>query len=789
MNEYSSVQHDLDPNPQPISYFELKADLFREKDNSFSDAPVSKYRTVFHKVALDPGTYLSCGTHLRELDLLAADTAVLNFQAGSGKTELLLDCVQRYAASNEYVVFYCAPFLRLLSELSDKLTQRKVTYVDCTKLAKLDTAASPSPQAIVHLMTPDFLLSSGGRKYVRQATKKRDYREELRSYLHTHGCKVIVILDEIHEKTSVFDAERFPHLLEWFGLVHKVFIASATFTHDAVEVVKAVSFLTERRISVFQADRVKGKTQARLHLHICAQNYSERDLHGLAGLDRVIRAASDRQFHLLAAFKNLAKKLIDDKHSPSGQAISERTSKPLLLTGNNKTAFDESRCSIGTTFKTGVNITTSEAVLIVVLPGITGENVDSAKLGAFSDMRSSVIQAFARVRNGGDIHVFMPPFTTYIHNTDFLLDVRCENVLRSLRGETISQVAYRNEQELFDEFTQLHHIRQQKLAAFKRSVDPATANAYDHTVGFSSLYDYTLAEYPSFKDETLDENGQGLGPFILWMALQEQFTNCSLSTLTVEAYTGATVSLPKDSSWTEFLQAEAKRRLAEYHPSSIHDGIETILQVLGENSSGEQITYLLDPRTSGLKTGTLRELYGQTRVITEAVYNVAEALVLSKPLKKGARFNFLVSSAISQPLIVPKTQEDYFTLIQNSLQDLKHEVLNSAKNVGGKLYLPASFTDVLSESVKQVCAKLVDLLQTATTEVALLKSGLVPLPGYSKEDLDYWSVALRLLRQELGLSGVPHSREGRADIFGKQEPHYKLKVTNIASSTEDFRQS
>jgi hypothetical protein len=773
MNEYRSVHYSFSPVAQPIRYFKLTADMFQ------AAAAPGAFTPVFHQVSLAPGSYLSLATYLAALDLTSSDTIVLNFQVGIGKTEVQLDCVQQYANSDEYIVFYCAPFLRLLQEIGAKLKKRGVPYFDCTKLGGQEggaEAAPTIPQATVHLMTSDFLLGSGGRKSARQAVQKSRYQNALKAHLAAQGKKVILFLDEIHEKTAVFDVERLPHLLGWVGLVHKVFIASATFTYDAVEVVKAVSFLTGRRISVFQADRVKGAHQARLHLHLCAQPYSERDLHGLAGLAEVIQAYPHRPFHLLAAFRNLAKRIVDDKAGAIGRALTARPQKPVLLTADNKTVFEESKSSVGTTFKTGVNITSSEAVLIAVLPGTSTDHLEVAKQGTFTDMRSSVVQAFARVRNGGDIHVFLPPFASYIHNVDFMLDVKCEDLLRQLQGAATTQVVYQEEQTLYEEFAQLHRDRQQALALFRQTVGPDIAAAYDAVIGFSSLYEYTIAEYPAFKDAALERQKQGLGPLILWMALQDQFTNCSLASVRVETYISNTISLPEELTWTEFLQAEVARRLPGYQADSLHEAIETILHQLERNPAGEPLVYVLNPRTKGLTRGSLRALYDQSKPITEAVFAVAESLVLPAPLKKSARFDLLVRQARPAASMVPQTQEDYFSLVQAAVQNFKGEVFAAAKQVHGAWYLPASFTEVLSAPARQAGDRLVEVLIMALRDVPLLRTGITPLPGYSTAQQDYWEVALYLLRQSLGILGRQPSREGRADAFGKQVPHYKLPV-------------
>ncbi|MCI1188026.1 DEAD/DEAH box helicase family protein [Hymenobacter sp. DH14] len=738
------------------------------------------FYTSFEKIVLH-ARHLDASTDLVRLAPFSSDTSILNFQVGTGKTHVLFDYIGQYLATGtDFTIFYCAPFLRLLNEITRELSKRGISYFDCTQIDSRedeDTFANPENfDYQVQLMTPDFLLGSGGKKSVRQALGKSGYKDKLRDHLLTSERKVVLIVDEIHEKTSIFSSQHLPELLQWTGLVHKAFIASATFTADAVEVSKAVSFLTGRRITVFQADRIKGPQQARLHLHICTQEYGEKDLHPLAGLEEVIKRYPSRPIHILTAYKSIAQKLATGRDSVAAEAVRGLVPRPLLLTSDNKTPFNETKNSIGTTFKTGVNIVSKDGVLIAILPGQNTDQAGSLALGTFTDMRSSVVQAFARLRNGGDLHVFMPPFDGHIRSKDFVTQAWGDMLLGTKVGVSSKDAGiYIEEDQVLTDFDKLYTHREKLLAAFKAIADSETGASYDMLVKFEGRYDFVLSEYPAFKDAFLDKENQGLPSLILWMAVHDQFINCSLETVTVEKYVSSSVKKAAGEAWAEVFKKSISGRLPTHKPTSSFKAIETLVQLLDEDAAESDETPLY-----GVKKVRIQELVANTKDAADAVLDLSLSWLSpdgSVPKKKDW-FTKLVHDSKPWDGSSPVEQEDYYSVIKSALNDLATETINTATLLGGKLYLRATFDKHLSEDATQLLAVLANALKEAVQSAFLLNIGAVHLPGFStanpQTEQDYVQVGLRMLRQALGLVGKQPSRIGRKDLFGVENPHYLI---------------
>lgn len=791
ISRYSSTSVKIPKTRRSIRYFELTKDMFADEASDPAGKPQRSFDASFEKVVLRSGEYLDPTTNLANLNPFNSDTTVLNFQVGTGKTQVLFNYIAQYiTAGSEYTVFYCAPFLRLLNEITRELNKRSISYFDCTKISsqsdedKYTTAENFESQ--VQLMTPDFLLSSGGRRYMRQSSNKQGYRQELRDYLGANQRKVVLIVDEIHEKPAVFASQYLPSLMAWNGLVHKTFIASATFTQDSVQVCKAVSFLTKRRLQVFQAGRVKGPIQARLHLHVCSHSYGEKDLNYLAGLAEVIQGAKERPIHILTAFKSIAKKLAEGKGSAASDAMGDLVPKPFLLTAENKTPFDETRSSIGTTFKTGVNIKSAKGVLVAVLPGLGSDNNGTPNMGTFTDIRSSVVQAFARLRNGGDIHVFMPPLTNYIRNADHGIDLSCTTLLDRLGSRnTQDSEPYLNELQLLEGFKSLYAQRRSMLEEFKNGTDSETVAAYDALIQFEGLYDYLLSEYTQYKDSALEASGQGLAPLVLWMALNEQFTNCSLETITIESYIPLSTKLPNGSTWAALFQEKIHGQLISRTFTSVFEAIESVLQLLEKNevAPDEPCLYEAIVPGKGLKQDTIRALHMESKVIATAIFNIAEGLVFpTNPPKKREKFLLLVEGAKEWDWTSPSKDEDYYSMVQRTLRAATQEVINMAKEVGSNHYLPEDYESCLSYEAARILSHLMGTLEQLVEHDSLTRFDTVYLPGFSnpvkkpKTEPDFRVAALQLIRQQLGLVDQQLSRKSRADIFGTGTKHYTLKL-------------
>jgi hypothetical protein len=256
----------------PIDYFKLEESYFKPDFN------VTK-----HLSKLSPGQYFVLGNIFKPDD---KETVVFNLQVGQGKTTLCYDLIEQYEKKG-YCVIVCSPYIKLVNKDYEEIklrVEKKSTsglvkgtipkvfrYDDVNVLnhwgdLMKDVVAYTHT---VHVMTINCLLGNPGNNAYEQAFSKQDYLKELIDVANWKGQKVVLFIDEIHESIGNFSPLLIPNLLKWNGLVNKVFIASATFTPATIPVIKAFSLLTDKNIRIFETERIKNKTQADIHLHIC----------------------------------------------------------------------------------------------------------------------------------------------------------------------------------------------------------------------------------------------------------------------------------------------------------------------------------------------------------------------------------------------------------------------------------------------------------------------------------------------------------------------------------------
>jgi hypothetical protein len=766
------------------------------------DSPKRVFQVEIHSVSINPAGYITRSEALKELDLAMNDTTVLNFQVGTGKTTVLYDIIEEYIRmGEEYTIFYCAPFLRLISEVKSALKKKGITCFDCVSITgDTDASTLSAPKnldARVQLMTPDFLLGRGGESATKQLSQKREYKVELRRRIEAENRRVILILDEIHENTAVFNSHRMPHLLQWRGLIKKVFIASATFTYDSVQVTRAVSFLTDQRIGVFQADRVKNKIQARLHLHVCAQPYGKgKDLVYLAGLARVVQSGKGRPLHILTAYKSIANELYRGGETYPAKTLKECYPKIKRLTSDNKAPFDDASSSLGTTFKTGVNINSRKGLLIVVLPGMVREQIGNQSLGTFTDMRSSVIQGFARLRNGGDIHVFMPPFSTYIRNEHESGGFNPRSILHELIkelgfGSGENAGTYLDEVQLLGQFRKLYHERRSELNNFKEKLTPSAAAVYDKQVGFGRMYDFILEDYPYFKDATLENEGQGLPQLIYWMAANNQFTNCTLETITVERYgsTGTKSGKTKSASYAEVLGEKLREGYVKSTGGamSVHEAIEEALEFF-DREYATDAAFQAALNCLVVKNHTPappRNLYGTHKSFTSAVVEAATELAGASSTPRKKLFEQFIHTA--RAYATPSSVEGCYADVQQQLGACRQEILDASANDAKYLYLRTPFDEYLSSSAfRDAYASLVTAIGKVVATDPTLCTKVVALPGFSKEyrvlsdEQRNDRVAQYLLKAEFGLITFKgKNNNGKDSRYGKGVPYKRIPLDRL----------
>lgn len=82
-----------------------------------------------------------------------------------------------------------------------------------------------------------------------------------------------------------------------------------------------------------------------------------------------------------------------------------------------KNRYDNDKCNIRTNFKTGVSIKKEKHAFIIIMPPRSTKMWFRNKSGIFSDGVNSIIQALARQRKPGEIHIILSKPDKFDYNS------------------------------------------------------------------------------------------------------------------------------------------------------------------------------------------------------------------------------------------------------------------------------------------------------------------------------------------------------------------------------------
>lgn len=693
------------------------------------------------------GSHLSDDPTLKDVDLQETNTVLLNFQTGQGKTRLLHEYIKDYLALNKGVVFYCAPFKRLLKQNQVLLEKLKVNdkviklynFIDEPKVPSKPSYgfAESHLTAQVFMMTPEFLLGSGGRDFVPQAYRKETMLSDLVSDLKAENRKVMLIIDEIHEETAAYQSYYLPRLYQLKPVIQKIFIASATFTRESVEATKAISLLTKRTIVVYQADRKPQPVRAELHLHVCTDSYSSKNLLPLHGLSEIInRLEPAQRVHISTAYKSMTDALIKKGNGTAADALLGLTPKIRVLTGGTDKKFDQTRHSIGTTFRTGVDIESQGDVLIIILPGIGETSKQERYYGTFSDGLVAILQSLARLRNGGEVHIFMPPFRTYIQTENPDQNRVMERLIRAVSPPSgPSPVPYDTEEDSFTEFGKRYSKKQKELTKFLKSVDNTSSKlreSYQEHIGMKRFYDFVLSDYNAYKMAEVYSQGKELIPLLFYLALRDQFVTCSLKSIQFERNRIPTIHLGGSH--------EVKSNLLERLPTHLDNPTQQpLFEMLNEaiihldklGSNGSQPTYSSGNEANTRKEGTIAKLVIDVPAVAKALLRICtESCQISVRVDSPVKlFKILIENATTDCGAIGERYYAVHTMIANCRQAL----CDLAIVDGNKRFVKATIVDSMSS---ELWTELTTALDTLCRHDPYYKHSQVMLPGRSAKRSD-----------------------------------------------------
>lgn len=513
----------------PIDYFKIPVDTLIKEGFTAKE----------HQINLGADEYLSSGTYLIPgiFNKDSSDTCVFNVMVGKGKTTLCYNLIKDYV-KNDYVVIMLSPYKKLVEKDFEELNNNM--QLDCFNYLDINGSNFDIKKSIakpVQIMTVNCILQNPGEDAFEQAFVKKNYLKALLGLCSALNKKVVLFFDEIHDSVANFNTELVPNIMKWRIVVHKVFISSATYTVASLPVIKYLALLTNKKIFVYDIPRkLRTAGVAKLHLHIYSGcPYSANNIGSLIELKHLIDKyrSQGRKVNILTGTKFLAKELTNFTNViKTNPAIDEnyhvikavKNLGPNVITGDTTNSFDEKQNNIGTNFKTGVNISDKNGVMIILMP-IMQSNFNANHI--FSDGIPAITQAFARLRNGGDIHVFMGAPNVAIEQEKMLTKCQIpESIIRKLKS-----VPFINQNKGIDKLKTIYTAR---ITTRKSEIDFLNESMQNTNLGF---------QYPSFETfvMTMGQNslirnehsyGSDISSYVFWASLNNQFSNASLTTIT-----------------------------------------------------------------------------------------------------------------------------------------------------------------------------------------------------------------------------------------------------------------
>lgn len=502
-----------------------------------------------------------------ESDLEEKNTTVINAGVGQGKTTAIIKLMEKFADNKDYIVVIAVPFKSLIVQYeqeciekgiskkrifnlleikdyfqkdneSNKVSKSEWGYVDDEKVIEEHANKFNIRNYDIHILTVNALLGNSGESLF-QAKEKTEYFNRLLGYCEKKDKKMVVLYDEIHASIHNFKEEFIYKLWNYQGFIHKNYIVSATYNEASKEVIKYLSEFTDNNIKIIESKRVLvNKEPSDLHLHFYTDNLIEKN----DSLCEIIADLidKDKRFDILVYSKKLAQKLLK-KDSKIGQLLIDKKIKVNRFyndpfnENDELQSYEEDSVNIGTKFSTGISIKHKEHTFIVMLPKDLQKKYINNK-GVFSMGASSIIQALARQRKKGNIHVFLPP----------PLDIERSSLPKKYSQEQKDELkrvfeeckSYKSKKVSYSYINDQDKILSKTYNKLYQEIEPALIKIKE--LNRNSKLNRLL--YPTKEIFSLEKGenhlvkdffGGNLSAYILWASMTNQFLNCRLKDIEI----------------------------------------------------------------------------------------------------------------------------------------------------------------------------------------------------------------------------------------------------------------
>lgn len=475
------------------------------------------------------------------------NTVVINAGVGQGKTTAVIDILHDTYLNTDHLIFIASPFVSLVEQYFRDVLEKGIPEEDVFRYEVLGNETIPEfRDKRIHIVTANCLLGNPGEDSFINSNVKRWYLNSLSKHCETNNKKVVFIYDEIHDAVHNFKEKYIFNLWKWRNVIQKNLIISATFNEASKVVIEYLSELTDNKIQIIESERVRFPLkQSQLFLHYNDERFYNFEDKTITDLVKEL-IVSGKEVDILSYSKILAEAIINNNTSGIGKELYTKykninnCTSELILNQRKTREIPQNRynpdmCNVGTNFKTGVSIKKDNHALVIIMPPKGASMPFKNNYGIFSSGINSIIQAIARQRTKGEIHLILPkpkefdydtlPFEE-VEQTEYF-KIFFEKVKDSTSVEESTQyLPLQTQNQILLDFYQ-NELKGNIIDEIEHVESLTRTNRLRLT--FPEFNLFKLEEGESYLTNRTEFFGKDLSAYITYCAITNQFLNCNFT--------------------------------------------------------------------------------------------------------------------------------------------------------------------------------------------------------------------------------------------------------------------
>lgn len=571
----------------PIEFKEINPEdftLIYNLDGTTSTRNIFTIENQGEKVIIEPNQQGYINDEIQQnINLEDKNTVVVNAGVGQGKSFAIIQTIKRYfddKSDQKYLVIVASPFVSLVKQyVNDIHTDGGIPKEEIFDYNKLGRTSDRSYLTkSVHVVTANTLLGNPGEDGFKNSEVKREYLTSLSRYCKENEIKVVFIYDEIHDSYHNFKQEYIFNLWKWEEVIHKNFVISATFNEASKIIIEYLAELTDKKIKIIESKRTRfPEKQSELYLHYSDDyNFTTNTKEVKNTILKLL--AKGKNIDVLCYSKSLSKDIfisggvIGEKlrRKYGRNKIKDCTSQVISNSREENTEpqnqYNNEMCNVGTNFKTGVSIKKNNHAFVIIAPPRATKLAFKNQYGIFSGGINSVIQALARQRKKGEIHIILPKPDKFNYDSLQYTDMN-EAQIKEFKS-VYDEVEYFAEDKKVDylklnrQHLYLNKFYQEELNGYLANEITKTSSTNRDglpSLNFPKLESFILENGENYLANKFKIFGEDISAYITYASITNQFINCRLKEVLVRK----DIFFTEENIYQEFENFTKKEKLEE----------------------------------------------------------------------------------------------------------------------------------------------------------------------------------------------------------------------------------